>query len=126
LNRIIIYFSGFAGSLLISIYLLGLFADKSYSQFLLIAGIILILLICIPMILIERSRQKNRIDQIIHRHKKSAQEKIENSSETGKKIKGWSMNQSPFRERKSGTSWSGGNIHGSIPKRESRKGFFRG
>lgn len=78
------------------------------------------------MILIERSRQKNRIDEIIHRHKKSAQEKIEHSSETGKKIKGWSMNQSPFRERKSGTSWSGGNIHGSIPKRESRKGFFRG
>jgi hypothetical protein len=77
------------------------------------------------MIYLERLRQKKKIDEIIHRNKKSTKDKIEHSSDVGQKVKGWSMNNSPFRERKSGTSWSGGNIHGSLPKREGRKGLFR-
>jgi len=123
--RIIIYFSGFTGFLLISIYLIGLVADNSYNQIVLISGLILLLLICIPMIYFERLRQNRKIDEIIHQNKKSAKEKIGYSSETGKNVKGWSMNNSPYRERKSGASWSGGNIHGAIPKRQSRKGLFR-
>lgn len=125
LNRMIIYFSGFTGSLLLTFYFIGLTADKSYNQFILITGLLLILLICIPMIYLERIRQNRKIDEIIHRNKKSTKEKIEHSGDSVKGVKGWSMNNSPFRERKSGTSWSGGNIHGSLPKRQSRKGLFR-
>ena len=77
------------------------------------------------MIYLERLRQARKIDEIIHRNKKSTKDKIKHSNESGKNVKGWSMNNSPFRERKSGTSWSGGNIHGSLPKRQSRKGLFR-
>ena len=125
MNRFVIYISGFTGFLLLAIYFLGLFAEKSYDQMVFISGIVLILLICIPMIFLERRRQNNKIDEIIHQHNKSAKEEIGHSDETGKKVKGWSMNQSPFRERKSGTVWSGGNIHGAVPKRQSRKGLFR-
>jgi hypothetical protein len=125
LNRFIIYASGFTGSLLLALYFIGLTADKSYNQIILISGLILIFLICIPMIYLERLRQNRKIDEIIHGHKKSTKDKIKHSSESGKKVKGWSMNNSPFRERSSGTSWSGGNIHGSLPKREGRKGLFR-
>ena len=51
-------------------------------------------------------------------------ESIQHSDKDYQKIKGWSMNSSPFRERKSGASWGGGNIHGAVPKRENRKKFF--
>jgi len=125
LNRIIIYTSGFTGSLFLAFYFIGLAADKSYNQILFISGLILIFLICIPMIYLERLRQKKKIDEIIHGHKKSTKDKIMHSSESGRKVKGWSMNNSPFRERNSGASWSGGNIHGSLPKRQGRKGLFR-
>ena len=125
MNRIIIYLSGFLGFLLLTFFILGLFADKSYDSVILIAAIILIIFICIPMIFFERYKQNRKIDEIIRSHKKSEEEQIGHSNETGKKVKGWSMNNSPFRERKSGTTWSGGNIHGSIPKRNGRKGLFR-
>jgi hypothetical protein len=125
LNRSIIYVSGFTGFLLLTVYFIGLTADKSYNQIILISGLILVLLICIPTIYVERLRQNRKIDEIIHGNKKSRKIKIWHSSESGKNVKGWSMNNSPFRERNSGTSWGGGNIHGSLPKRQSRKGLFR-
>ena len=125
MNRLMIYVSGLAGILLLSLYILGLFADKSYDHLILISGILLIVLICVPMILLERRRRNRKIEEIIHQHKKTSKEKIGHSSDAGKKVRGWSMNQSPFRERKSGTTWSGGNIHGALPKRQSRKGLFR-
>jgi predicted membrane protein len=124
-NRFIIYLSGFLGILLLTLYTLGLFAEKSYNTFILTAAIILIIFIFIPMIWFERYKQNRMIDEIIRSQKMTKKEKINHSNETGKKVKGWSMNNSPFRDRKSGTTWSGGNIHGSIPKRGSRKGLFR-
>jgi hypothetical protein len=125
MNRIIIYISGFVGFLLISLYILGLFADKSYGPVVLIIGNALIILVCIPMILLERYRHDRKVDEIIHSHQKSKKEKIGHSNKEGQQVKGWSMNDSPFRERRSGVKWSGGNIHGAIPKREGRKGLFR-
>ena len=77
------------------------------------------------MILFERYKQNRKIDEIIRIYKKTEKEEIGHSNARGKKVKGWSMNNSPFRDRKSGATWSGGNIHGSIPKRGGRKGLFR-
>jgi len=39
--------------------------------------------------------------------------------------KGWGMNNSPFRKRKSGLTWGGGNIHASEASRKTRKSFLR-
>ena len=125
MNRIIIFLSGFSGCLLLAFYILGLFADKSYDSVVLGIIVFLIFLICIPMIFFERYKQNRKIDEIIRAHKRVKKEKIGRSNETGRKVKGWSINNSPFRDRKSGTTWSGGNIHGSIPKRGGRKGLFR-
>ena len=125
MNRLIIYLSGFSGSLLLFYYILGLPADKSYDAIVLIVALALIFFICLPMIFIERYRQNRKLEEIIRKHKKPEQDGIGHSNQAGKKVKGWSMNDSPFRDRRSGATWSGGNIHGSIPKRGGRKGLFR-
>lgn len=41
------------------------------------------------------------------------------------KVKGWDMNTSPFRDRKSGLRWEGGNIKGVNAKRASRRRFLK-
>jgi hypothetical protein len=125
MNRLIIYLSGFTGFLLLALYILGLFADRSYDIPVLITALVLILFICLPMIFIERYRQNRKLEEIMRKHKKPEQDEIVHSNQTGKKVKRWSMNNSPFRDRRSGATWGGGNIHGSIPKRGGRKGLFR-
>jgi hypothetical protein len=69
MNRAIIFLSGFLRCLLLSFYILGLTADKSYDVYVLISGVVLILFICIPMSLFERYRQNRKIDGIIRSHK---------------------------------------------------------
>jgi len=44
----------------------------------------------------------------------------------GSKVtKGWGMNNSPFRDRKSSASWGGGNIKGANVSRGSRRQFLK-
>ena len=62
MNRLIIYFSGLSGFLLLTAYIFGLFAEKSYDILILIIALVLIFLISGPLILIERYRQKKKLD----------------------------------------------------------------
>ena len=39
--------------------------------------------------------------------------------------KGWGMNNSPFRERKAGLNWGGGNVHAANAKRNKGRGFLK-
>jgi len=61
---------------------------------------------------------------IIESYKK--QKKSTQQIKKGKSVtKGWGMNNSPYRKRKSGLNWSGGNIHASVASRKTRKPFLR-
>ena len=71
---------------------------------------------------IQRKESDSRIDEIIRSHKERR------DSDTFVKPtevpKGWGMNNSPFRDRKSGLEWNGGNVKGLTAKRSSRKKFL--
>jgi len=122
--KILINLFGIAGVLLLMIRLLGNLIDLSYPNIYLYAGLALILLVWFPLMLVDRRRYNKKIDQII----KSYADKPEagHIKSTGKSdTKGWSMNDSPYRERKSGLRWGGGNIKGANASRGQRKSFLK-
>ena len=124
--KLLMYISGIAGIMLLVAGFAGFFAMYSYYQIFLFSGILLVLLICLPLFLWDRYRYRKNIDRIIESYKNGekqgeiTQQKEEKPAKTG-----WSMNNSPFRERKSGLTWGGGNVKGAGASRGTRKSFLK-
>ncbi|OFX88885.1 MAG: hypothetical protein A2W99_05320 [Bacteroidetes bacterium GWF2_33_16] len=115
----LIYISGILGGLLLMIGLIGIITDFNYNAVFFISGLALIILIFIPLSVIEKYKHTKKIKSIIKSNSDKASK--HNSISSGKsEIKGWSMNNSPFRKRKSGLNWGGGNIHGANASRGTR------
>lgn len=96
-----------------------LWKSKNKYSFFLISGLTLIVLIFISLVFINRYRHKKKIYSIIKSY--SGKPSIHNTIPSGKsEFKGWSMNNSPFRKRKSGVCWGGGNIKGANATRGKR------
>ncbi len=122
--RIIIYISGILGALLLMISLIGTITNFTYNAVFLIFGLALIILISIPLTVIDKHKHNKKIKSIIKSHSdKPPQHNSISSSKS--EIKGWSMNNSPFRERRSGLTWGGGNIKGANATRGKRKSLFK-
>jgi hypothetical protein len=119
----IMYISGILGGLLLVIRLIGTIAYFSFNDILLISGLVLIVLIFIPLSVIEKYRHNKKIKNIIQSYSDEPGKHISVSSDKSK-TKGWSMNSSPFRKRKSGLTWGGGNIKGANATRGTRKSFL--
>jgi hypothetical protein len=68
-------------------------------------------------------KEDRKINQIVENYKTVKSEGV-NKTNILKSPKGWSMNNSSFRERKSGLTWFGGNIKGANASRNSRKKFM--
>ena len=94
-------------------------------KYFLIGGLILIIGFALPVVIIDRVRQSRKIDKIIGSYKGSQTNKKTKYSKGDTKTKGWGMNNSPFRDRKSGLTWGGGNIKGANATRGTRKSFFK-
>lgn len=88
-----------------------------------ILGLILILLVYLPLIIIDKYLYSKRIDRIIESYKGKDMKAIK-KEKVDSKTKGWGMNNSPFKERKSGLTWGGGNIHGANATRGRRRSMF--
>lgn len=117
--KIIAYISGILGGLLLMISLIGATINFDYTIVFLIFGLALIILLFIPLSVMERYKHNKKIKRIIQSYSDKPSE--HNSIPSGKsELKGWSMNNSPYRKRKSGISWGGGNIHGSNASRGTR------
>ncbi|MDN3689338.1 hypothetical protein [Cyclobacterium jeungdonense] len=119
----IIYISGILGGLLLIIGLIGMIVPFPFNGLWLLAGVILLVLICIPLMMVDRYRYNKKIDHIIKKCK-GQPSKIERLSTEKSKVKRWSMNNSPFRERKSGLTWGGGNVKGANATRGNRRKFL--
>jgi hypothetical protein len=120
----IIYISGIAGGLLLVFWLIGLFVAFPKNNIILVSAFIVIVLVFFPLFFIDKYRQNKKINGIIDSYKN--QKKSTPKIKKGKSpIRGWGMNNSPFRERKSGLNWGGGNIHASVASRKTRKPFLR-
>jgi hypothetical protein len=119
-----IYITGIAGSLLLLARAIGIVMEFPLNKVFLIFGLILLVLVFLPLLIIDKYLHGKKIDRIIDSYK-GKDKKTENIEKGDSKAKGWGMNNSPFRERKSGLTWGGGNIKGANASRGARKKFMK-
>ena len=122
--KILIYISGIAGLVLTLAGMVSELYGKESSAILWISGLILVLGWCLPLLLYSSRKDRKRTDEIIRSYKNRAK-KGEHIEHGKSQAKGWSINNSPFRKRKSGLSWGGGNIHAANASRGTRRGFMK-
>ena len=122
--KIIMYISGITGILLLALRLLGTVMDFRENELMLIGGLILVGVVFFPLLLIDRHRHNKKIDNIIKSYEGREQE-VKEIPKSGKGSKGWGMNNSPFRERRSGLSWGGGNVKAAEATRGTRRKFLK-
>ena len=93
-------------------------------QIIILSSIIIVALIVFLKIIFGKDYQSLKKENSRHiDHRKIKTNHTANNKEN--LPKGWDMNNSPFRARKSNATWGGGNIHGSVAKRGSRKPFLK-
>ncbi len=97
------------------------------SERFILVGFLLFVVVFLPILLVRDYRQRRKVKRIIESYR-TGKKGIDSEGEAGKAAspsgaKGWGMNNSPFRERKSGLTWGGGNIKGSEAKRGTRRKF---
>lgn len=117
-----IFISGIGGTLLIVLRIIGIIADFQFNDLFLYSGAILLLAIFLPLTIIEKYLHNKKIDRIIQENKGGKHNKEEIHTDNPK-IKGWGLNNSPFRDRKSGLTWGGGNVKAANATRGKRKSF---
>jgi hypothetical protein len=119
-----IYISGIAGTMLLLFRIIGIVMEYPFNNVLLILSLFILFCVFLPLSIAERQRHNKKIDQIIDSYKKTGKETV--PIEKGDLVaKGWGMNNSPFRERKSGLTWGGGNIKGANATRGTRRNFLK-
>lgn len=94
------------------------------NKLFLILGLVLLAFVYLPLVIIDKYLHNKKIDRIIDSYKGQDNNTIQKENGDSKN-KGWGMNNSPFRERKSGLTWGGGNIHGVNASRGKRKSFLK-
>ena len=124
--KLLLYISAITGIILLVAGFAGYFAMSQYYQFCLFTGIFLILFICLPLFFWDRYRYQKKINRIIKSYEngEKQEERVQQKEKKPAKT-GWSMNNSPFRERKSGLTWGGGNVKGATASRGNRKSFLK-
>lgn len=99
------------------------------SERAILVGFLLFVVVILPVLLVRDYRQRRERRKILDSyrsgksHNDSEGEGGDPASPPG--FKGWGMNNSPFRERKSGLTWGGGNIKASNARRGTRKKFLK-
>ena len=104
------------------------------SESFILIGVLLFVLVMLPVILLRDYRQKRKVRQIIEsyrmQNKKESHRNNEESEDSHSESddrsvpEGWGMNNSPFRDRKSGLKWGGGNIKASEAIRGTKRKFL--
>jgi hypothetical protein len=123
------YISGFIAGFLLLGWLMALLLGMSNHLIMLLAGSIVLLLVYLPLVIAKRKIHRGRMKEIVRNYREVREAEDTNLQPTsqeiqdpdGKSGKGWTMNDSPFRERRSGATWGGGNIHAANASRNSRK-----
>ena len=122
--KIAIYLSGIAGSLLILTRIIGIIMEFPLNKLFLILGLILLALVYLPLVIIDKYLHNKKIDRIIDSYKGKGKKTI-HIEKNDSKYKRKGMNIPQFKERKSGLTWGGGNIHGANASRGTRKSFLK-
>lgn len=122
--KIPLYISGISGGLLLVAWFVGVAIKYPHSTLLLLIGLAILALIYLPLQIVLRVQHRRKIKQIIADHQDREGGEIPGDAEQSG-ARGWGMNSSPFRRRKSGLSWGGGNIHAANANRGERRTFMK-
>ncbi|WKK67426.1 hypothetical protein [Lutimonas zeaxanthinifaciens] len=114
-----IYFSATLGIVFLSIRFAGLFIDLTYNDLFLIIGSGILVFVTLPLYIVEQKKYFKKKQSILKTFKKESQ------TVKAKDKKKQSTDYPSFRKQKSGLTWGGGNIHGSVAKRGSKRGFLK-
>ena len=117
------YFTGIFGTLLIVFRILGMFVEFPLNDLWLYLGISCLTLFLV-LFFTYRIMEQRRVKKIIASNKNGKvrdKAPLSRASETT----GWNMNNSPFRKRKTGITWGGGNIKGATATRGTKKPFLK-
>jgi len=117
-----IYISSFIGISFILASFIGFIFDLNITHLSLPLGLGLLLVVALPLFLIDHSERTKKRKKTLQTH---SLHKSLHPDQT-KPVEKRSVEAYPtFSDRKSGLEWGGGNIHGSIGKRGSRKRFLK-
>ena len=119
--KVIFYISGFTAVILFVVRFLGVFLQFPGNDFFLYAALILLVLVCIPSYFISRYRNERKLEEPLN---PLEDEEVSTTPKDKSGKSSWGINKSPFRERNSGLTWGGGNVHASNAKRGKRRGFL--
>lgn len=114
-----IYLTAIVGTAFLVIRFIGMFLNLSYNHVFLGLGVGILLLITLPLILIERHLYNKQKELIIKQFQQKRKVTKESESKKEKPLE-----YPSFRKQQSGLTWGGGNIHGSVGKRGSKKRFL--
>jgi len=117
-----IYFSGLLSAFSMIAWISMLLIGNDRAYLFLLAFLLFFIGFFLPISLVKRRRHREKMREIIRNYKESGDPKVQNKPGENT-TEGWSMNNSPFRERKSGLNWGGGNIHALNATRGKRKSF---
>lgn len=122
--KFLLYVSGILGGSTLIFWVIGSAVDYSYNKVLFIVGVSILGLIYLPLLFYMRYQHRKKIRSIIESYKDKGKDerKMDNKKSD---VKGWSMNDSPFRNRKSGLTWGGGNVHAANADRGTRRSFLK-
>ena len=120
--KTVFYLSGIIGGVLVFYWFSGIYHTPPHSILFLLSGLAMICLVCLPLYFYDSRQQRKKIDEIIRSHK-GEKEPVDLKEHQKSPARGWSMNNSPFRNRKSGLTWGGGNIHAGNASRGTRRNF---
>lgn len=121
--KTLLYISGIIGGQAIVLRITGIYREFSFNPMLLWTGVALLTLFMV-LLIVDRHSYDRKIDRIIEESSKDRKEKT-SGKEAKSEAKGWSMNNSPFRQRKSGLSWGGGNIKASGANMGVKRRFLK-
>ena len=118
-----IYISACLGTFLVIISYIGIKFQLGFIHWSLPLGVGLLLIVALPLFIIDYYDRSKKTKKDMMKH--SLDKKVDHIH-ASKQIKNKSIDGYPsFSERKRGLKWGGGNIHGSIAKRGSKKKFLK-
>lgn len=122
--RTVIVISGTLSGVLFIVRTVGIFAQYPHNNLVLILALVLLGFVFLPLAFINRIRNNQKLDAIIDSYKGRYTGGLRLKKDKTP-FKGWGMNNSPFKERKSGATWSGHSVHGASVSRNTRRKFLK-
>lgn len=119
--KVVSYISGMTAVILFAVRFLGIFMEFPENDLFLYSAIVLLVFVCIPSYFISKYRHERKLEDPLNPLEEEQESKMQ---ENGGEKSSWEINKSPFRQRKSGLTWGGGNVHASNAKRGERRGFL--